>query len=97
MDSVITGTFSQTPTFDFVCPLRDETQSEAGDTEACRESEWPSMRTVAEIRRSQNTGAPQIPDSYYKSFQRAPRQFPSLKVMPCLSERIDRLCSCLRN
>ena len=42
--------------------------------------EWPAMRTVADIRRSKSIGAPQNPDSYYQSLQRAPRQFPSLKV-----------------
>ena len=42
--------------------------------------DWPAMRTVAEIRHSQNVGAPQQPDSHYKTIERAPRQFSSLKV-----------------
>ena len=53
--------------------------------------DWPAMRTVAEIRHSQNVGAPQNPDSHYKTIERAPRQFSSLKVkqkpVPTCAER----------
>lgn len=42
--------------------------------------DWLAMKTVAQIRRERNLGAPQILDSTYKPIQRAKRNFSELKV-----------------
>eukprot|EP00210_Caulerpa_lentillifera_P002766 g2644.t1 len=43
-------------------------------------SDWLSMKTVAQIRRERNLGAPQRLDSKYKNIQRAKRNFSELKI-----------------
>jgi len=47
---------------------------------------WVGVRTVAELRRAQNVGAPRNPDSLYKkdAAERAPRKFNPLRVPQAL-------------
>ena len=48
---------------------------------------WVGMRTVAQLRREANQGAPRQPDSLYRPIERRPRHFNPLKIPTSLQAR----------
>ena len=60
----------------------------AGAAAAVKESGWVPMKTVADIRREKNIGAPRLNDSLYRDIERKPKVFNPLRVPKSLQAEL---------